>query len=98
MIAKVFAGIVLAFVAIVAFGLEANDRAARRARAFCETIREGMPEAAAIASGRAAASRHQEGSGAHRFVFQGWVFNASTCVIGVASGRVVSVSVQDERD
>ncbi len=98
MIAKVFAGIVLAIVALVAFGLEANDRAARRARAFCDTIKEGMPEAVAIASGRAAASRHQEGSEIHRFVFQGWVFNASTCGVRIASGRVVSASVQDERD
>lgn len=97
-LATVASAIALAFVGLVAFGSWANDQAARRARTFCDSVRPGMDEVAVVESGRAVASRHMAGAQAHRFIFQGWVFNASLCVVQVAAGRVVGVAVEDAQD
>jgi len=77
----------------VALGIHLNARAAINAAALCAEVRPGMDEDTAVTLARSAASRHLQGASKHEFRFQGWFFNATSCEVTVASGKVSSTMV-----
>lgn len=88
------------FAAMVAYGIYANDRAERRAAAFCSEI----AAAGRITAGLARAERdgiryHATRSpDAYDFLFPGWVFNAAICRAEVDGDAVRSTRSWMEED
>lgn len=88
---------------IVALGLYLNERAEKSAHDFCATAPTGTPFAdlAARATSEGIPTRQPRKVGSIEttaFVFQGWVFNAWTCEVDAAGGRVTATRVIEEGD
>ena len=84
--------------AAVASGLYLNRRAATQAAELCAQIELGISEEQLLERARATGARHLQTADTHEFRFQGWVFNATSCVVRLRAGRVVAHDVVDHPD
>ena len=94
------AGLLLLMALAVGAGVFMNDRAERRAAAFCDGVAPGSPVADAIERATLQEIRHytlRETPG-EVFLFPGWVFNMAECRVDVQGGVVTKKSVTEARD
>jgi hypothetical protein len=98
---KIFGVLVLAFAVYVAYWFYQDDRARSAATAFCDSIAVGSPMgAAADALAGKPDVRHGFMSSESVYIasFRGPIFNAYTCELKIADGKVTAKSVVEPVD
>ena len=92
----IFGFIALALTAYVAFWFHQDDRARSAATAFCDSVPVGSPmSAAAEKLAPMTGVRHGflKSEGTYFASFRGPIFNAYTCELKIAGGKVASKGV-----
>lgn len=92
LITKLFFGLVVLIVLVIAIGVYANHRAIKAAEHFCDQIAVGSNLSQSVEAAKAAGVRHIEPL--HQFYFQGWVFNAALCIVEVEDNKVLSKRIE----
>lgn len=86
-----FAGtLVLVLAVVVLIGIYLNHRAEQRSAEFCESIVVGTDLSGVVSHASQLGIRHYQNNDAdqHHFMFPGFVFNWSDCIVKVREGLV----------
>src|SRR4051812_43657187 len=98
---KIAGVLVLAFAAYVAYWFYQDHRAHSAASAFCDSIAAGSDMAAVEAASSAAkVARHgyMQSESVYVAIFPGPIFNAYTCELKMADGKVTAKRVVEPKD
>jgi len=98
---KILGFLALVFAAYVAYWFHQDDRARTAATAFCESVAIGSPmSAAANKLSGVPDVRHgfMQSESTYIANFRGPIFNAYTCELKIADGKVVSKAVVEPVD
>ena len=100
---KILVEIVLAaalmLAGVVGIGFYLNHRAHEAASEFCAGIKTGADASEVVASASARGIRSRANPEKQvAFVFPGWVFNATLCVVSVEDGRVALKWLETQED
>ena len=98
---KIVGVLVLLFAAYVAYWFYQDDRARTAASAFCDSVATGSDMAAVeAASNTAKVARHgyMQSESVYIAIFPGPIFNAYTCELKMADGKVAAKSVVEPKD
>jgi hypothetical protein len=100
-LAKIVGVLVLLFAAYIAYWFYQDHRARTQSSAFCDSVAVGSDMAAVESAASAAkVARHgyMQSEGVYLAIFPGPIFNAYTCELKMAGGKVAAKRVVEPKD